>query len=75
MRYAKSSVPTALSRVQYIEWIGGLAQGNLGESIWRTGRPVWELLGPRVPRTLQLAVMAIVIAVVIAVPLGVLSGH
>lgn len=60
--------------VQYAEWIGGLAQGNLGESIWRTGRPVWDLLGPRVPRTLQLAIMAIVIAVAIAVPLGVLSA-
>ncbi len=60
--------------VQYFEWIGGLAQGDLGDSIWRTGRPVWELLGPRVPRTLQLAVMAIAIAVAIAVPLGVLSA-
>lgn len=60
--------------VQYIEWIGGLAKGDLGDSIWRTGRPVWDLLGPRVPRTLQLAVMAIIIAVVIAVPLGVLSA-
>ena len=60
--------------VQYMEWVGGLAQGNLGESIWRTGRPVWDLLGPRVPRTMQLAVMAIVIAVVIAVPLGVVSA-
>lgn len=60
--------------VQYVEWIGGLAQGNLGESIWRTGRPVWDLLGPRVPRTLQLAIMAIIIAVAIAVPLGVLSA-
>ena len=60
--------------VQYVEWIGGLAQGNLGESIWRKGRPVWELLGPRVPRTLQLAVMAILIAVAFAVPLGVISA-
>lgn len=60
--------------VQYVEWIGGLVQGNLGESIWRKGRPVWELLGPRVPRTLQLAVMAIVIAVAFAVPLGIVSA-
>ena len=60
--------------VQYVEWIGGLVQGDLGESIWRKGRPVWDLLGPRVPRTLQLAIMAMVIAVGIAVPLGVLSA-
>ncbi len=60
--------------VQYVEWIGGLAQGDLGDSIWRKGRPVWDLLGPRVPRTLQLALMAIIIAVGIAVPLGVLSA-
>ena len=60
--------------VQYLDWVTGLAQGDLGESYWRRGLPVWELLGDRIPRTLQLAVMAIVIAVIFAVPLGVLSA-
>lgn len=60
--------------VQYLNWVTGLAQGDLGESYWRRGLPVWELLGDRIPRTLQLAVMAIVIAVMFAVPLGIVSA-
>ena len=60
--------------VQYLDWVTGLAQGDLGESYWRRGLPVWGLLGDRIPRTLQLAVMAIVIAVIFAVPLGVISA-
>ena len=59
---------------QYLEWVGGLAVGDLGESYWRRGTDVWTLLGPRIPITIQLAVMAIVIAVVFAVPLGVVSA-
>lgn len=60
--------------IQYVDWVGGLVQGDLGTSYWRKGLPVTELLGDRVPRTLQLAVMAIVIAVIFAVPLGVISA-
>ena len=60
--------------VQYLEWVGGLAVGDLGESYWRRGTDVWTLLGPRIPITIQLAVMAIIIAVVFAVPLGVVSA-
>ncbi len=60
--------------VQYLEWIGGLVQGDLGTSIWRSGQPVTKLVGERIPRTLELAVLAILIAVVFAVPLGVISA-
>ena len=60
--------------VQYVDWIGGLVQGDLGTSIWRSGQPVTKLVGDRVFRTLELAVLAILIAVVFAVPLGVISA-
>ena len=60
--------------IQYLEWVGGLAQGDLGESYWRRGTDVWQLLGGRIPITIQLAIMAIVIAVAFAVPLGVVSA-
>lgn len=60
--------------VQYLEWIGGLVQGDFGTSIWRSGQPVTKLVGERIPRTLELAVLAILIAVVFAVPLGVISA-
>ena len=60
--------------VQYLEWIGGLVRGDLGTSTWRSGQPVSKLVGERIPRTLELAVLAIIIAVVFAVPLGVISA-
>ncbi len=60
--------------VQYVDWVGGLVQGDLGTSIWRSGQPVSKLVGDRIFRTLELAVLAILIAVVFAVPLGVISA-
>ncbi len=60
--------------IQYVDWIGGLLQGDLGTSIWRSGQPVTKLVGDRIFRTLELAVLAIIIAVVFAVPLGVISA-
>ncbi len=60
--------------VQYVDWIGGLVQGDLGTSIWRSGQPVTKLVGDRIFRTLELAVLAILIAVAFAVPLGVISA-
>ena len=60
--------------VQYVDWIGGLVQGDLGTSIWRSGQPVTKLVGDRIFRTLELAVLAILIAVLFAVPLGVISA-
>ena len=59
--------------VQYGNWIWDLLQGDFGESIW-DGTPVKNELRDRLPVTLQLAIMAIVISVVIAVPLGVVSA-
>ncbi len=60
--------------IQYVDWIGGLVQGDLGTSTWRSGQPVSRLVGDRIFRTLELAVLAILIAVVFAVPLGVISA-
>ena len=60
--------------VQYGDWIYGLVQGDLGTSIWRSGQPVSKLVGDRIFRTLELAVLAILIAVIFAVPLGVISA-
>jgi peptide/nickel transport system permease protein len=43
--------------VQFLRYLGDLARGDLGESLW-TGRPVWDELRLRAPVTLQLALMA-----------------
>ncbi len=59
--------------VQYVEWIGRAARGDLGESLW-TRRPVVQELGQRLPVTAELALYATLIALLIAVPVGVLAA-
>ena len=59
--------------VQYFEWAGRVVRGDLGESLW-TRRPVIEEIGQRLPITLELAVLALVVAIVIAVPIGVVAA-
>ena len=58
---------------QYVEWLGAIVRGNLGESLW-TRRLVLSELGRRLPVTVTLGVMAIAVAVLIGVPVGVLSA-
>jgi peptide/nickel transport system permease protein len=69
---AKLGLDRALS-VQYVEWLGRVARGDLGESLW-TRRPVREEIGRRLPVTLELAVVALGIAVLVAIPVGVLAA-
>ena len=59
--------------VQYVHWIGNVLQGNLGTS-WHTRQPVAQLIGEKLPVTVQLAVMAFVIGVLIGVPTGVVAA-
>lgn len=59
--------------VQYFYWIAGVLQGDLGRSM-RINVPVRELVAEKLPVTLQLASMAIVIACLIGIPAGVLSA-
>ena len=58
---------------QYLTWVGGLLSGDLGRSI-RTSRPILPDILTRLPVTLQLATMAMVLSLCIALPLGVLSA-
>jgi peptide/nickel transport system permease protein len=58
---------------QYFEWLGRVTRGDLGESLW-TKRPVVEEIGRRLPITLELATYATVIALVVALPVGVISA-
>lgn len=59
--------------VQYFEWAGRALRGDLGESLW-TKRPVIEEIGRRLPVTLELAVLATTFALLIAIPIGVVSA-
>ena len=59
--------------IQYFAWLGQLARGDLGESLW-TKRTVTEELGMRLPVTLLLGGMAAVFSIIIGIPIGVLSA-
>jgi peptide/nickel transport system permease protein len=59
--------------IQYLHWIGGVLQGDLGFS-WRIRQPVIHLVTTKLPVTLQLGLMAFVISVSIGVPMGILSA-
>jgi peptide/nickel transport system permease protein len=58
---------------QYAAWLGSAVQGDLGISL-RTNQPVLQLIGQKLPATIQLAVMAIIIAFAIGVPMGILAA-
>jgi peptide/nickel transport system permease protein len=59
--------------MQYLAWLGNVLTGDFGHSL-RTGVPVATLIAQKLPVTLQLAVMAIVLAMLIGIPAGVLSA-
>ena len=59
--------------VQYVKWVGRALRGDLGESI-RTREPVLRLVAQKLPITLQLAAYSLLIALLIAVPVGVLAA-
>ncbi len=58
---------------QYADYLGGLFRGELGTSI-HSGRKVGELLIERLPATIELSLAALVFAVAMALPLGLLSA-
>jgi peptide/nickel transport system permease protein len=59
--------------VRYLYWIKGVLHGDLGESL-RMQKPVLELILEKLPVTMELAAFAIVIALVIGVPAGIVSA-
>jgi peptide/nickel transport system permease protein len=59
--------------VQYIQWIAKALQGDLGTS-WRTGRPVFQMLLARLPVTVELSVGAMLVALVVGIPFGIISA-
>ena len=59
--------------VRYAYWVGGVARGDLGESI-RTQQPVLDLIIQKLPVTIQLASMAMGIALLIGIPSGIVSA-
>ncbi|MFQ5515285.1 MAG: ABC transporter permease [Myxococcota bacterium] len=59
--------------VQYARWLGRILRGDLGES-FKDHRPVWDKMLERMPLTITLNSLAILITFAVAIPLGVLSA-
>lgn len=59
--------------VQYLAWLSQLVRGDLGSSM-RTGDPVTSLILAKLPVTVELAVLSIVVALAVAIPAGVVSA-
>ncbi len=59
--------------VRYLYWLGGVVTGDLGESL-RMQKPVTALIAEKLPVTLELAFIAIVIALAIGIPAGIVSA-
>jgi peptide/nickel transport system permease protein len=59
--------------VQYIEWMKGIATGDLGKS-YRYDLPAWQVIRPLIPVTIELAVLSTIFSILIGVPTGVASA-
>jgi len=60
--------------VQFVYWLGGVLRGDLGIS-YKTNQPVLDLILQKLPVTLELASLAILIALAIGIPAGILSAY
>ena len=60
--------------VRYLSWLGDAVTGDLGNS-YVTDQPVADSISSRLPVTLQLAVMSVLISVIAAIPIGVMGAY
>lgn len=61
------------AHIQYLRWMGNVLQGDLGHSFTRK-QPVTKLIMDRLPNTIILMVVSTFLAVIIAIPFGILSA-
>lgn len=59
--------------VQYFSWMGAALQGDLGRSLWQNV-PVTEQLAATLPITFELGFLALVVALTVAIPIGIYSA-
>ena len=58
---------------QFVVWIGGAARLDFGTSMW-TGSPIWQEIRLRFALSFQVAIMATILSVLLAIPLGVIAA-
>ncbi len=60
--------------VQYIDWLSRLVRLDLGRSFSPDGRPVWDKIRERLPVTISINLLAMVLILIIAIPIGVIAA-
>lgn len=58
---------------QYFRWLGSITQGDLGNSLW-TNTPVGEQILERLPITFELGLLALIVSITAAIPIGIYSA-
>ncbi|NKB96993.1 MAG: ABC transporter permease subunit [Pseudomonadales bacterium] len=58
---------------QYVDWVAGVFQGDLGRSLWQN-TPVTEQLKATLPITFELGLLALIVALTVAIPIGIYSA-
>lgn len=59
--------------LQYFDWVAGVFQGDLGRSLWQN-TPVTEQLAATLPITFELGLLALLVALSVAIPIGIYSA-
>ncbi len=59
--------------VQYAQWATAFVHGDLGKS-YRYGLPAWQIIRPRIPITVELAILALTVSIAVGVPTGVVGA-
>jgi len=60
--------------VQFYRYMGDLLRGDLGES-FRFGRPATQIMVERLPMTVELSISAMIFAILVSIPLGIISAY
>ncbi|MBI3750968.1 MAG: ABC transporter permease [Chloroflexi bacterium] len=72
--FVPADIPETLIDNQFLGYLGDVSRGDLGQSI-KQSRPVTLMLIERLPTTIELSLLALLIAVIVGVPLGLISGY
>ena len=59
--------------VQYGRWLGGMLTGDMGES-YMTGKPVFPTFLSKLPATLLLTALSIILTILVSIPFGILAA-
>ncbi len=60
---------------RYLSWLGDAATGDLGNSVIRPSTSVLSLIGSRLPVTLEIAVLALGLSLIVSIPLGIVMAY